>query len=350
MPVEAAGIVDGGLGAREPAFDQPGAAAASGLGTLSADEPPVSAEGEETDGGMEAREPILAGEAVEALPPEAGEAQPPPPESAMQGAPLFSPEAYQLPGPTVIEAPALPALQGAPQPPSPEMVALLVTDDQLQALWRRAEEAKMQVVQLVHNQVLALRLLDQIRFARNEILAGRDRYEEADRYLSEVEQQVAFDQRTMSWSNTTGIRLFFYEVMWALLFVTVLFGLLGEQAFGGGAGLFVYILASMVWGGVGGITGALLALLRHISRDKDFDIRHRLWYLSSPLMGMVVGLFIFAALQVGVISISGSEAVQSPFIIYLLAWLGGYQHNVFTDIVKRLLKVFELGEKKEEKT
>jgi hypothetical protein len=38
-----------------------------------------------------------------------------------------------------------------------------------------------------------------------------------------------------------------------------------------------------------------------------------------------------------------SQTISSPFVIYILAWLAGYRHNIFTEIVKRILKVFELG-------
>ena len=30
--------------------------------------------------------------------------------------------------------------------------------------------------------------------------------------------------------------------------------------------------------------------------------------------------------------------------MYIVAWLAGYQHNVFSDLVKRLLQVFKIGE------
>ena len=47
--------------------------------------------------------------------------------------------------------------------------------------------------------------------------------------------------------------------------------------------------------------------------------------------------------------ISGpDQEITSPLIIYLLAWLAGYQQNVFTSLVKRMLKVFQVEEDKGE--
>ncbi len=44
-------------------------------------------------------------------------------------------------------------------------------------------------------------------------------------------------------------------------------------------------------------------------------------------------------------SISGpTQEITSPLAIYLLAWLAGYQQNVFTSLVKRMLKVFAIEE------
>ena len=104
------------------------------------------------------------------------------------------------------------------------------------------------------------------------------------------------------------------------------------------------LLSTMFWGGVGGVIGALRALIKHTSQEQDFDKQHSLWYLISPLMGAVLGSIIYLVMSVGVIAItSGTSTITSPAIIYLLSGIAGFKHNVFTSIVNRAIKLFEGG-------
>lgn len=340
LPPEVRGE-DQGLGAIESGEDE-----SLQYGTLTVAKSLSSIESAENidliDGGMRAVEPILADGAVLEQPPEPQEEISRPPKSSMQGAPVFSAAAYQDPGPTVGEKIPAPLFQDQPLEAQEALVAFFVTDERLNHLWERIDQAQRSVSEQVNNAGLADELLDQLQSARNELMGGRDRFEEAERFVNQVDYRLQVVRRLGHWSQTRGIRLFFYELLFAVLPVTVLFVTLGEGAFAGGQPIFVYLLGSMMWGCLGGITGAMLALVRHIAVDQDFDVQHTIWYLASPLMGMVVGLFIYAVLEIGVLSISGGSQVQSPFVIYVLSWLGGYQHNVFTDIVRRVLKVFEV--------
>ena len=314
---------DKGMGALEPDFD------------LNAEEPPPE------DGGLQAYEPIIVDEDFgdEPLTPEAEVS--PPPEEAMRGAPVFSPGAFAEPAPTEgMPHPDIPS-QEAKKPADPEMTKLFLTKKRLETLWERVGENRKQIPEHIQNLYLARQLMDTIEAARNELLAGPENFEEAERFVNEVEYRIAFSKRLQQWSSTWGTLLFVYEVIWALLYVWWMFRL-GDAAFQPVGTPFIYIMSSMVWGGIGGVTGALLALIRHITKYQDFDIQHRMWYIGSPVMGMVVGLFIYGSIQVGLLSLTNGN-INSPFIIYILSWLGGYQHNVFTDMVKRMLKAFEFG-------
>ncbi len=317
---------DAGMGALEPAYD------------LAQDEafPP-----EAEDAGLQAYEPVLMDEEFPEVQPAAAELTPPPQE-AMRGAPIFSPAAFAEPSPDEgTKRPDMPEPETRREA-DPEMVAFFVTDERMNALWQRADTVQAEVPKKIQNLYLARQLLDAIQSARNALMAGREYFEEAERYVNEVDYRLAFGERLKAWSSSWGSLLFLYEVVWALVFVWGMFRL-GDAAFAPAGSPFLYILSSMVWGGIGGVTGALLALIRHITKYQDFDIQHRMWYLGSPIMGVVVGLFMYGAIQVGLLSLTNNGSINSPFIIYVLAWLGGYQHNVFTDIVKRVIKAFEIA-------
>lgn len=266
-----------------------------------------------------------------------------PPDTALAGAPTLAILALELePGPPaappLVEAP----LQPQPQPAGEDMLALLITEAQLRDLWGRMNTARQRINQQVTNPEYANQLIELLRSARNEILAGRDHYEESEQFLNQVEQRLEMSARRLKWAYSYGWLLFLYELFFGIILVGFLFLWLGEAAFTGGSALYVYLAASLIWGSIGGVTGSMIALVRHISVDQDLDPIHYFWYLASPWMGAAVGLFIFALLQIGVLSIAGETTVRSPFVIYVLAWLGGYQHNIFTGFLKRVLKAFEI--------
>ncbi len=329
LGVFAAPTEDAGLGALEPDFDQ-----SAGLESID-------------DAGMQAFEPVITDEEFESQPASQAEIAMPP-QQAMRGAPIFSPAAFEEPSPEagLLHPDAPKRLEKVPA--SPEMISLFITDERMNALWDYIDQIKKKVPMKIQNLYLARELLDDIESARNALLGGRGNYEEAERLVNEVAYRLAFTDRLQNWSSTWGSILFVYETLWGILFIWGMFRL-GEIAFESDAVTFVYILSSVIWGGIGGITGALLALIKHITKYQDFDIQHRMWYLGSPVIGAVVGLFIYGVIQVGLFSITDGN-IASPFIVYILAWLGGYQQNVLTDIIKRLLKTFEISssEKDEE--
>jgi hypothetical protein len=235
------------------------------------------------------------------------------------------------------------------------MVRMFVTGDQMKALWERASQAKISVDTSINDAALAYEMLDQISFARNELLAGEENYEHAERAINEVEYRVGLRKRVAGWSTSLGYWLFIYETAWAVVLLVFLFLVLGPTAFSasvapGGSALspdVVFLLGSMAWGGLGGVIGAWLSLIKHIAKDQDFDRQHTIWYVNSPVMGIGIGAVIYLIMRAGLLSLSGpGEAINSPLIIYLLAWLAGYQQNVFTDLVKRLLQVFKIEEEK----
>jgi hypothetical protein len=298
------------------------------------------------EGGMGAVEPILRDEELQ---PEPGlpvaEMAKPDPETSMRGAPIFSADAFLAPGPLDQLAPSEAPLLTEERIAREELVALLINDEQLKALWARADVAKLSIDQHINTLQSGRTLLDQIKFFRAEILSGRDRYEDAERHLNEAEYRVAVNLRLRQWSTGLGTGLFLYELVWGGLALAVLFLWLGTQAFAQGASDLVYLAGSMAWGCLGGVIGAWYALVKHIARDQDFDPQHRMWYFNSPLMGIGVGAVVFAILRAGLLSVTGpGQSIASPFIIYIIAWLAGYQHNVFTDLVQRILKVFKIEE------
>ena len=98
-------------------------------------------------------------------------------------------------------------------------------------------------------------------------------------------------------------------------------------------------------GALGGIAGAFFALVRHVSTRLDFSKQYSMWYLTNPLMGMIWGSFVFMVLRAGMLSLTAGiepQEVTSAWVLYLLAFIIGFQQNVANDIIRRVLKIFQL--------
>jgi hypothetical protein len=211
----------------------------------------------------------------------------------------------------------------------------------LTQLWNRIDYAQQSVRTEVPNLPLARELIGQLERARNELLTGRRNFEEAERTISEVELRIAIVKRAQA-DNWAAITLFLYEIIWATI-LTIFFFQTNQAS---EVSDIVLSTSSAIWGGIGGITGAIYALWKHVARDVDFSKQYYLWYLSNPIMGLILGAFIYLVMKGSLLSMSAASNIQdisSPFIIYLLAFIVGYQQNVAWALVRRIVKVFQLS-------
>lgn len=314
------------------------------------DEPPPV----ELDGGSGAGFPIPE-EELAAMPGEPATEMPIPPPEAARGMPLFSPDALELPGP-VSEAEEEKAPQAtAGLKARKKMLDLLVPNKRVEALWERGDKLQTMIFDAIDDLNLARSLLEQVRSARTLILADKENYEEAERALNEVEYRITYGVRFKHWSGL-GYRLMIYEVVWMFLLGFATFLLLRAGVRGLNLDIAPLISANEIYvgilgalfGGLGGVTGALYALWRYITQQK-FNPQYTIWYLEQPIMGILIGLFIFIFLKIGFSVTAGSTGAEigSPFMACLLGFIGGYQQNVLYNIVRQILQQFKIGQEEE---
>ncbi len=249
-----------------------------------------------------------------------------------------------------------------------KLLKQLVTDDLVRRLWERIDASERRAIQ-DDASLPAQRTtnLDNLRTARNIILAGHENYEDALRYVAEVETDLLYAQRVRHWSYTYGIFVLVYDIVWilALAFgysytirITSTYTDVVPQAVG------IAIWVTLLAGGLGGVSKSLFSLYTHVSKG-DFDRQFFHWYLVSPIAGAVLGVFVYVtaqmgitgvitAAQMGMASLSGETVAIAPvasggFIMYGLAWVVGFQQNLVLRLVDRVVKlVFGTEEEKQE--
>jgi hypothetical protein len=242
---------------------------------------------------------------------------------------------------------------------SEKLVELIITDERIDALWKRADGLQEEISEKIDDNGVASYLLEQVRSAKTLILNDRSNYEEAERALNEVAYRINFAMRLNHWTKRDARRLLIYLVFFGMLIAVGLFLLPpilrnlvinDETLLPISFPIYVKpddiynLVSGMMWGGLGGVVGAVFSLYKHVAWDQDFNPQHNMCYYTQPIMGIPIGAFIFLFIQIGFDVTAGATEIDigSPFFIYLLAFVAGFQQNVVYSIVREILRLFKI--------
>ncbi len=194
-------------------------------------------------------------------------------------------------------------------------------------------------------------MLTLLQEARQILLESPENYVAAEYRIAQVRSTMSRTRESRTQSARLAPRVFVYEVVWLVLF---LLGLVFAAPLAGvftRAGNITGATASdlfpfwntLMWGGIGGIIGALYALWWHVSDQQDFDRQYMMWYLVQPIMGVVLGGIVYLLLTAGflVLQISPSDPNAGTRLLpYLLAVLAGFRQNFIYNQFDRLVSLF----------
>lgn len=235
---------------------------------------------------------------------------------------------------------------------SENLSSIFITKNELSSLWSKIEELEDRVISEMNNVNLGLTLITKLEDARKRIMTGSDQFDEVSGILAEIEYRLLFAKKVKIVSKQVGVPLLIYEFVWMLLLVFLIFWFnFNENQINTSIANDIFninlLVNSLVWGGFGGVVGALYALWKHIAADQDFDPQFSLWYITNPILGISLGGFVYLVIQAGFLSLtagaSGGEVIQSAAVIYVFAWICGFKQNVIYEIVRRILDVFRVN-------
>ena len=209
---------------------------------------------------------------------------------------------------------------------------------------------------------LARESMDLLSEARDLLLLGdASDFNLAERRVNEVRMTLSRVQQTRRWSNTYGWGLFIYEMA---LFVVFVVALLFDQhiaewislmtgtytVVNGVAELTKTMSAifppwnTMLWGGIGGVVGALYSLHWHVAELQDFDKQYSLWYVVQPLMGLILGGIIHLVIVTGLLALipvsdpSAGPAIAVQWFPALVACLAGFRQKFTYELLDNVMK------------
>jgi hypothetical protein len=245
------------------------------------------------------------------------------------------------PGP----APSVTPPAGEDLPVDQRIGAMLITTERIRELWDEINQTYALVINDVRGHFETTeQALANLKEAREMLLSSPDNYDNAELLVKEVKARLRLEEKVRQWSTSVGTWLAIYLVAWmVVLFLLAIFTNPVTQA----AIRFVpdWMASTYLpglFGGMGGVVGALWVLIRHTAIKRDFDPIHTRWYITNPFMGFAMGTIVYLFYRGGLLlTIAGTGQpvnmdATSP-VLYLLCLAIGFNQNVLWELIDRVI-------------
>lgn len=155
---------------------------------------------------------------------------------------------------------------------------------------------------------------------------GRNDLVDVELYITIAKGVLSASKKSKECEAQYGKRIILYEILWLsilLILIPVIIWRTGEE----GSFLLAWVpIQYYLWGGVGGVTAALLGFVRH-SAERDLDIQFIHWYYIKPIFGLVIGPIIYLILACGILAVGVSISQINQQLFLLIAWLAGFSER-----------------------
>jgi hypothetical protein len=191
----------------------------------------------------------------------------------------------------------------------------------------------------------ALRLLTEAR----DVLAERPRqFDEAEYKVARAGAIIENRRHIRHGSSTYGNSILVYEIAWfLLLFAGFVFsqGVLRFLSAAIDINFFGPFWNSMMWGGIGGVVGALYSLHWHVATQQDFNKYYSMSYVVQPIMGLILGGAIYLIISAGFlgIQVASETAGTTAAVVYqlfpsLIAFVAGFRQKLVYELIDLIVK------------
>jgi hypothetical protein len=235
--------------------------------------------------------------------------------------------------------------RGRSRPANRHLLNLFVKDDHLLALWNEIGRIELEVVELRKaSPKNVLEQIDRLTMARNLLLSDRDEYEDVLRQVNIVKSNVTRLRNSNTAQQPFTIQIFLYLLVavsgWLFIAGPNIATVLGNRT--DVVGIPTQVLwNSVLWGGIGGLSAAFYALVKHV---EDYDPQHARWYYLSPMIGLFFGPLVALLADVGLpafVQLVGNSAASNmevrPAVMYVLAWAVGFKQNLLIQLINSVL-------------
>ncbi|MGQ9518366.1 MAG: hypothetical protein ACUVWB_10425 [Anaerolineae bacterium] len=188
--------------------------------------------------------------------------------------------------------------------------------------------------------------------ARAALLRGPDGFTEAEKLTMQAQGLLRRKEESRRWAASYGTLILGYEFLFFIAFVLVL---AFDRPLAIWAGTWTRVTEAlnmrdilpfwdtMIWGGIGGVVGALYSLYWHVAEQQDFDRQYNMWYVVQPIMGAMLGAFIYLIVISGMLAMSiNIQTVSTSWFPSALACLCGFRQKFIFELLDKLMEVIGL--------
>lgn len=228
----------------------------------------------------------------------------------------------------------------------------------LEKLDREIDKLYNRVVELLSGEDEANVAFEALRKARQMLLLEPEQFAEIEYLVNQTRSLLIRVEQSATWGPYYGPRLLVYELIWLVflglgaLFTTVpstgliamLSAWFGMAATSAGINWVTLLMATVCWGGIGGVTGALWSLHYHVSIRRDFDKVENLWYFTQPILGMVLGGIVYLIIASGFLVVqvdlgAPDAALGARLLPAAIAVVVGFRQNLVLDLIDRIVQL-----------
>ncbi len=309
---------------------------------------------------------------VEALTPKTPEVLPPRPSSGPQVTSTVMSVISDLPGipkagggvqfgPDTLSA-APPPRQAARDvfKSDPEMVAdgnlvhQLITSQRLRDLWNQMDALQEEVIQNVTaDRTTTDNYQQDLLYASSLLLQSADKYDQAREVVYRVRGDLLREKKVAADIRRWRPLLLAYYALWFIIVVVVShFDPQFRALMPDSVPILKLAYPPILFAVLGSLFNGIMAVNQHTTQQKDFDASFVSWYLINPIVGGLLGLIVFVFFVVtgtsftpNLISDPNVASSQSPLVIWLLAFIIGWQQNTAVQLLNGFLRTFTPGSK-----
>ncbi len=291
--------------------------------------------------------PLVPAPRLTASPMNVSPAAPIPPIAGVSGYGLTTP--FELDDPFSTQSDTPLTFDTEDLKPDGVLEKMLLTPARVSALWDDISTTYDMVVNDVrgHFKTTEQAIID-LRKARELLLAGVENYDNAEELVAEVKARLRLEEKVRQWSGTRGVWLAIYLVLWLLLLS------LGSTGTTKAADVAAYFKLPLwmgetyfpaLCGALGGVIGALWVLVKHTTRNRDFDPIHTMWYVTNPFMGGALGVVTYFIVRGGgwlvtQVASNGDFSLTPPVALslYAICIVVGFNQNILWALIDRFVK------------
>jgi len=187
--------------------------------------------------------------------------------------------------------------------------------------------------------------------AREALLQTPVDVAQAEKLTMQAQGLLKRREDSRRWGSTYGALILGYEFLFFLAFAAVL---AFDQPLAAWVGTFTGAASAvsmrdilpfwdtMIWGGIGGVLGALYSLYWHVTEKQDFDRQFNMWYVVQPVMGSMLGAFIYLIVLSGMLAMNTGTTTASIWFPSAIACLSGFRQKFIFELLDKLMEVIGL--------